>query len=424
MTPTLLLVLGALSLIATIVTLVRVRHPAIFSFPIMMTSWLLGEYPLFFVGTQAIVAALLAALGGLDEPRGIVGLALYGISWVGLLVARHVSTLAEPTAEAALTDALGDDYVASLRPERQASLRDEIDPVTIRHPLRFDNDGLTIDRDVAYGQHGKRNQLDVYRRTDGVEAAPVVLQIHGGAWMIGHKAQQAQPLLHQLARSGYVCVSMNYRLSPRARFPDHIIDVKRAIAWVRNNIADYGGDPDTIILTGGSAGGHLASLAALTPDLDEWQPGFESVDTSVAGCAPFYGPADFRDRHGIRGKLASMEPMLGRMVMPLKQSDDPELWDKVSPITHVRADAPPFLVIQGANDVLVWREEARQFVDALRAVSHQPVGYWEVPGAQHAFDTFNSRRSWVAVDAVERFVGWVEAHASDRQQTEVARGDT
>ena len=100
------------------------------------------------------------------------------------------------------------------------------------------------------------------------------------------------------------------------------------------------------------------------------------------------------------------------------------LWDKVSPITHVRADAPPFFIIQGANDVLVWREEARQFADALRAVSHQPVVYWEVPGAQHAFDTFNSRRSWVAVDAVERFVGWVEAHASDRQQTDIARGDT
>ena len=79
MTPTLLLVLGALSLIATIVTLVRVRHPAIFSFPIMMTSWLLGEYPLFFIGTQAVVAAALAALGGLDEPRGIVGLVHYGI---------------------------------------------------------------------------------------------------------------------------------------------------------------------------------------------------------------------------------------------------------------------------------------------------------------------------------------------------------
>ena len=97
------------------------------------------------------------------------------------------------------------------------------------------------------------------------------------------------------------------------------------------------------------------------------------------------------------------------MVMPRTRGDDPELWELVSPISHVGSDAPPFCIIQGANDVLVYREETRRFADELRAASDQPVVYWEVPGAQHAFDTFNSVRTAVAVDAVETFIGYVLA---------------
>ena len=83
--------------------------------------------------------------------------------------------------------------------------------------------------------------------------------------------------MSRMVELGWICVSINYSKSPRSKFPAHIIDVKRAIAWVRENIADYGGDPDFIAITGGSAGGHLASLAALTPNDPMFQPGFENV---------------------------------------------------------------------------------------------------------------------------------------------------
>ncbi len=85
----------------------------------------------------------------------------------------------------------------------------------------------------------------------------MLLQVPGGAWASGNKRGQAHPLMSHLAELGWVCVSINYRLSPRHTWPDHIVDVKRAIAWVKDNIADYGGDPDFIAVTGGSAGGHL-----------------------------------------------------------------------------------------------------------------------------------------------------------------------
>jgi len=141
---------------------------------------------------------------------------------------------------------------------------------------------------ISYSDAGKRNLLDIYHPHEPREGGfPVLLQVHGGAWMIGEKEQQAKPLMYHLAERGWLCVAINYRLSPRAAFPAHIIDVKKAIAWIREHIAEYGGNPDFIAITGGSAGGHLSSLAALTPNRPEWQPGFEDVDTPLQSAVPF-----------------------------------------------------------------------------------------------------------------------------------------
>ena len=91
---------------------------------------------------------------------------------------------------------------------------------------------------------GRRGLLDVYRPADGdLAGAPVLLQVHGGGWTIGSKDQQGIPLMQHLAAKGWVCVAINYRLSPRDAFPAHIVDVKRAIAWIREHIEEYGGDP-------------------------------------------------------------------------------------------------------------------------------------------------------------------------------------
>lgn len=120
--------------------------------------------------------------------------------------------------------------------------------------------------DIPYGPGGRENLLDIWRRPDLAPGrrAPVLIQVPGGAWTINGKRPQAYPLMSRMVELGWICVSINYSKSPRCTWPAHIVDVKRAIAWVRENIADYGGDPDFITITGGSAGAHLAALAALS----------------------------------------------------------------------------------------------------------------------------------------------------------------
>jgi acetyl esterase/lipase len=179
--------------------------------------------------------------------------------------------------------------------------------------------------------------------------------------------------------------------------------VKRALAWIKQHAAEYGADPSFVVVTGGSAGGHLAALVALTANDPEYQPGFADVDTTVQGCVPFYGVYDFLDSNEVRGK-ASMTPFLQRLVMKSSPVTERAAWERASPIFRVHSGAPPFFVIHGTHDSLAYVEDTRHFVQALRSVSSQPVLYAELPGAQHAFDVFHSPRSAYAVYAVTRFV--------------------
>ena len=116
-------------------------------------------------------------------------------------------------------------------------------------------------------------------------------------WVIGSKNEQGIPLLNHLAHNGWVGFNVNYQLSPRVKAPDHLIDCKRALAWIREHADEYGVDPDFIVVTGGSAGGHLCALMALTANDPEYQPGFDDADTSLVQAAvPFYGVYDMLDR--------------------------------------------------------------------------------------------------------------------------------
>ena len=253
--------------------------------------------------------------------------------------------------------------------------------------------------------------MDVWRSADlpAHANAPVLLHVHGGAWMMGDKEIQGEILLSEMARRGWVCVTITYRLSPHATWPEHVVDVKRAIAWTRATIAEYGGDPSFIGITGGSAGGHLAALCALTADDPEFQPGFEDADTTVQACVPLYGVYDVADLAGT-GRRDIVE-LWERQVMKAPLTADPTLWERASPIARVHPDAPPIFVVHGANDTLVPVEQARRFVNALRSVSTRPVAYAELPRAQHAFEVFRSVRGIHTTRAIARFLDVVHARA-------------
>jgi acetyl esterase/lipase len=263
---------------------------------------------------------------------------------------------------------------------------------------------FTVEHGVRYAPgDGRRHVLDVYRPSGASRGAPVLVQLPGGAWVTGDRSIQARPLMRRLASHGWVCVAANYRLSPRATFPDHLVDVKRVLAWVRSHAADLGADPDFIAITGGSAGAHLAALAALTPNQPEYQPGFEEADTTVQACVPFYGIYDFTNRAGRIGG-DGMGGFVERVVMKRRIADAPEVFRQASPICLVRPDAPPFAVVHGINDSFARVEDARAFASELRATSRARVILVELPVAQHAFDVFPTPRTRSVVAGVEQFL--------------------
>jgi len=235
--------------------------------------------------------------------------------------------------------------------------------------------------------------------------APVLLQIHGGGWVISNKNQQGKPIMLHFASRGWVCFAPNYRLSPRSTWPDEIVDVKRAIAWIKDHAHEYGADPSFIVITGGSAGGHLAALAAVTPNDPAFQPGFEDADTRVQAAAPYYGVYDFADTSSVQSRL--LIKFLERAVFKKRFRDHREDFEAASPIRRVSSDDPPFFVIHGHHDSLVPVKTARRFVQKLREVAQDPVVYAELPGAQHAFDVFPSIRTAHVTRAVERFADYV-----------------
>lgn len=395
-----LLALGGASLAAALVVVVRGRNIGPLVLPYFLVGWVIGELLPHLFGLQVITASLLLAGGALSQSGGVVGLWLSVLAWLLMGVAQYRAVRAEPVLRAALREGLGR---ADESPGELGRVRSYVPYVDLVIPIRMHRPEVVVHRDLAYGDAGHRHHLDLYLPRSSAGPLPVLLQIHGGGWTTGDKRHQAGPLMNLLAANGWACVAANYRLSPAATFPDHIVDVKRVIAWIRRSGGEHGIDPKFIAVTGGSAGGHLAALAALTPNEAIFQPGFEDVDTAVAACVPFYGVYDFLDRDGSYGRQ-SMEGFLRRFVLKVPLAERREIWELASPISHVRPDAPPFFVIHGTHDSLAPVESARSFVSALRRVSRQPVLYAELPGAQHSFDVFHSLRTGHTINAVHRFL--------------------
>jgi acetyl esterase/lipase len=211
-------------------------------------------------------------------------------------------------------------------------------------------------------------------------------------------------MIHRLLEAGWVVLDIRYPLSPAATFPDHLVGVKRAIAWARANSTQLGVDPGRIAISGGSSGAHLAALAALTADNRALQPGFEQSDTSVFACVPFYGIFDLLVRNPTRYDW----PFVARHVLKAGAHERPDLYALASPLDQIHPSAPPFLVVHGEYDSIVLAAESRHFVAALES-SQVEVRYEEIGGAQHGFDAIASIRTR-AVGAM--CAEWLRHHAA------------
>ncbi len=264
--------------------------------------------------------------------------------------------------------------------------------------------------DVPYGRE-KRHRLDVWRMSTTPKDAPVIFYIHGGAWTFGDKREQGRPMLHEFVRRGWVAVVINYRLAPRHPWPAQIEDATRALYWIKRTIHAYGGDPDRVVISGGSAGGHLAALLALTADEAAWRPPESAdVDWSVRGAIPFYGVLEMTgDEDHWRGLGWGIRRLLENHVVLRPFSDNEDVYRALSPYHRIHESAPPFLVVQGVNDTLVDVNVARAFVDRFREVAFAPIYYVELPFTQHAFDVTASPRTSATTRAAVAFAESVVA---------------
>lgn len=378
------------------------------SVPGFVAGWLTSELaPQLLALSAADTAVEVAVRGRRHGGSSRTGLLLAGASaaLLGYLVVNAQRSASR--VETNLREGIGEDYLDLLEEapgpqDLKTSLKE------LARPFKLAKPDVEVIRDINYTTGGKRARLDIYRlRGRTLTNAPVLVQVHGGGWIMGEKEQQGLLLMNRMAEHGWVCVAMNYRLAPKNPFPAQIEDVKRAIAWTREHIGSYGGDPGYLVITGGSAGGHLAALAALTPG--EHQPGFEDADTSVAACVPFYGVYDMAGITGDKHAVGMRDSFLAPWVFKKDPATDLESFVDASPLAHVGPDAPDFFVLHGANDSLVNVRQARAFVAALREHSKATVTYAEFPGTQHAFEVFGSIRSHHVIKAVQRWLEWHRA---------------
>lgn len=387
------------------------RSPQIGKLPLVwfFVSWLPGELPWAFAALQivATLAWLAVQLIG-QQPFTSAGVIALTIAFAtqGLWLSLHRKTF---RAKDILSNALREGLSATeidARGEQACIISAE--PISeAKHwlkPFSFKREGIERLSNIAYGSD-PRQQLDIIRQRNLSPSPlrPVLLHIHGGAWILGHKQQQALPLLNYLATQGWICIDINYRLAPAHRFPDFLVDVKLAIAWLKSNIQSFAGDPEFIAITGGSAGGHLCALTALTANQPELQPGFATADTRVQAAIPLYGLYDFTNK----SQTASGEELnrfFTRYIMPAPYSLQPELWRKASPLLQIDQNAPPMFIIQGSNDCLALVEETRVFIAALKQQSPAPVLYAEIEGAQHGFEIFHAVRTEFTLEAIATFL--------------------
>src|ERR1700691_700229 len=264
---------------------------------------------------------------------------------------------------------------------------------------------MQLVKNVPYGPL-PRQRLDVWRLSTTPLHAPVVVFVHRGSWIMGDKREQGRPMLHEFVRRGWIAVVPNSGLPRRHPWPAQIRDVTRALGWVKKNAATYGGDAERVVIAGGSAGGQLAALVALTANDSTWRPPdvTDVTDWSVRGAMPFYGVLEMTgDETHWRGLGRGLLRLLERRVVQAPYDGNEAIYRAMSPFERITADAPPFLIVQGRNDTLVDVQVARDFVAKFRAVASAPMYYVELPFTQHAFDISASPRTSATTRAAVAF---------------------
>jgi len=211
---------------------------------------------------------------------------------------------------------------------------------------------------------------------------PGVIVIHGGGWVEGAKEDMLNLFCLPFVRQGMVVANVEYRLARSAPAPAAVTDALKAAQWFHDHAAEYKVDPKRIVAMGGSAGGHLALMTALTPASADLGP-----VTKIAAVIDFFGIADVADQ--LTG--AHQQPYTAAWIP--EQPDRMALARRVSPITYVRKGLPPILVLHGDADATVPHEQSVALVKALKSAGDD-AELITVPGGGHGFTPVEMENLW------------------------------
>ncbi len=253
--------------------------------------------------------------------------------------------------------------------------------------------------DLVYCKLGDRElKLDLFRPRQNDQLHPGVVFVHGGGWRSGDKTHFQRQAVY-LASKGYVCICIEYRLSGEALFPAALEDAKCAVRWMRAHAERLHVDPDRIASAGGSAGGHLAAMLAVTGKKDgfEGKGGYDEFSSRSNLAVIFNGALNL-------AQLAEKKPDASMLVQFLGGTYDEKegTYRKASPITYVDSSCPPFLLLHGTEDTTVPFSQAVEFKHALEKAG---VKAELVPaeGENHAY--FNSSPHFeITLKEMEKFL--------------------
>jgi len=388
-----------------------------------------AEAWILFLGLASGLSALLG-LRRRDTTTVVVGL-------VGALVAgRHIVKVTTP--HQGFEQAFGSDWPNHIPSNLQQRL-----PPQRYTPIPASPPPVPWQRNVVFGVHletGDPLLADIWQPpANAPPSGLAVIYLHGSGWHYLDKDFGTRHFFRRLANQGHLIMDVAYTLAPKARLLSMAADVKRAIAWLKTHAPEYGVNPERIVLMGGSAGAHLALLAAYAPDHPDLQPSDVEGDTSVRAVVSYYGLPDLRASydyfqthfnafgHSSQGQSrlqVRLEAFLRRIrfLLPYGKAiastemvsgllggtpdEQPELCHLASPVHHVGPHCPPTLLLQGAHDVGGMAPDVRRLHRALRDAGVTSI-HVEYPNTGHGFDLFWPRWSPAAQAATydaERFL--------------------
>lgn len=361
--------------------------------------------PLFAV--LGLLGFLLSRIGGGDIVSSISGLLGSAIS------IRYLLRLARSSREAVSAVEGGGRSGGNASPGPQM-------PYSRRAGLWHVPPEARFQGDIVIGRHagsGKPILADLWQPAQRVEQPGLgIIYLHGSGWHYADKDFGTRYFFRRLCARGHLILDVAYTLAPEATLLPMVADVKRAIVWLKEHALATSVRADRIVLMGGSAGGHLALLAAYTPNHQELDSDDIASDTSVHGVVSYYGPPDllslyhrFLGMPGLTGETARergfmdyLEARFGFQVVPLHNlipnllggtpDQVPELYRLGSPITHVGHHCPTTLLLQGEHDFSGIAPDVRRLHEALLRAGCRSV-YFQLPDTEHGFDLYKPRWS-------------------------------